>query len=110
MVVRLSSLVPVLGVPLLGLGVMLALGLEDPAPALVAAEGDSHAIFLISPDPKMAPSFTIFLKQEARNVALCRRQRRPEDVAQAVAAYNLIAQECSPAVFRATGLPRALDR
>jgi hypothetical protein len=111
MVVRASSLFPVLGVPLLGLGVMLSVGLRRSAPPSVAARTESTPIYLVAPDPKMNRSFSIFLKQEAREVALCRRGgRRPEAVAQAVAGYNLIAQECTPAVFQETGLPPSLKR
>ena len=111
MTVRWPSLFSALGVPLLGLGAMLSVGLRHPALPPVAAGSDSNMTYLIAPNPRMNRSFSIFLKQEAREVALCRRQgRRPEAVAQAVAGYNLIAQECTPAVFQGTGLPRALER
>ncbi len=109
MTARWPSLFSALGVPLLGLGVMLGVGLRHPASSPVSPQSESTPTYLIEPDPVMNRSFAIFLRAEAREVALCRRQRRrPEAIAQAVADYNLIAQECTPAVFQATGLPPRL--
>ena len=51
---------------------------------------------------------TVFLRQEAKNVAYSRTHDGPAMQAKAVANYNLIAQECTPAVFAATHLPPAL--
>jgi len=99
--------VSVAGVPLLGLGI-LVLGLWHPqAPALSDTKmGD--IIMLQDPDPRLDRGLTVCLRQQAREVARCRR-RTPADLAEAIAGYNLVARECTPAVFRNTGMPSSLE-
>lgn len=99
--------VSVAGIPLLGLGVLL-LGLRHPqAPALPGA-GPGDIIMLQDPDPRLDRGLTVCLRQQAKEVARCRR-RTPADLAEAVAGYNLVARECTPAVFQNTGMPSSLE-
>lgn len=107
-----GSLMPFLsvsGVPLLGLG------------ALVFCLGHSQVSFrpdtmtgtvmtLQDPDPRLDKSMMICLVAEARQVARCRREAQPDGLAEAVAGYNLVARECSPAVFPAAGLPPSVEQ
>ena len=97
----------VYGVPLLGLAGLLAC-LWHPQLHLRAGASGPQAMFLVNPSPRLDKSMTVFLRQEAKNVAYSRTHRSPDDQAKAIADYNLIAQECTPAVFQATHLPPSL--
>lgn len=97
----------VFGVPLIGLMGLLVC-LWQPQANLPAAAAGPDTVYLVSPSPKLDPSMTVFLRQEARNVAYSRRHDPPAVQAKMVAGYNLIAQECTPAVFQATHLPPAI--
>ena len=66
-------------------------------------------MLLQEPNPQLDRSLTICLKAQARQVARRRRDSSPEGLAHAIDDYNLIARECTPAVFAATHLPRSLD-
>ena len=92
----------VYGVPLAGL-IGLLVCLWQPQRTLPAAGPET--VYLVKPSPKLDRSMTVFLRQEAKNVAYSRRHDGPAMQAKAVANYNLIAQECTPAVFKATHLP-----
>lgn len=96
-------------VPLLGLGALL-LCLWHPQAALPPDTGSETMIFLQDPDPRLDRSLALCLRQQGKEVARCRRLARPADLTRAVAGYNLIARECTPAVFQATGLPPTLVR
>jgi len=104
-----TSVVPfsVYGVPLMGL-IGLLVCLWHPQMSLPAAAARPETVYLVSPSPKLDRSMTVFLRQEAKNVAYSRRHDPPAVQAKMVADYNLIAQECTPAVFQATHLPPAL--
>lgn len=97
----------VLGVPLLGLAA-LVLSLWNPHILHFSVrpdDGGRSAILLLDPDPRLDKILSIYLRQQAKQVVRYRRLAQPGDLAQAVAGYNLIARECTPAVFQATGLP-----
>jgi hypothetical protein len=95
------------GVPLLGLGVLL-LSLGRPQITLPTAALPQQTPCLLDPSPRLDKALTIFLRQEAKDVAQCRKLNRPQALARTIDDYNLIARECTPAVFRATKLPSAM--
>jgi len=97
----------VYGVPLMGLIGLLVCLWHPQAPLRAAAPGP-EAVYLVSPSPQLDRSMTVFLRQEAKNVAYSRRHDAPAVQAQMVADYNIIAEECTPAVFKATHLPPSL--
>ncbi len=94
----------VYGVPLMGL-IGLLVCLWQPQKMLPAAAAGPDTVYLVKPSPTLDRSMTIFLRQEAKNVAYSRRHDGPARQAKTIANYNLIAQECTPAVFKATHLP-----
>ncbi len=96
----------VYGVPMMGLIGLLA-GLWHPQITLRAA-APQDVVYLVSPSPKLNKIMTVFLRQEAKNVAYSRTHDAPMRQAQTIANYNLIAQECTPEVFKAAHLPSAL--
>ena len=119
-----TALVSAFGVPVLGLAALLV-SLWHPNPVVRPAANDQSLIVLLTPDPKMDRVLTICLRQEAKEVTRCRArlqtakaqgnaaltsevQLRRNGLAQAVSDYNLVAQECTPAVFQTTHLPSAL--
>ena len=97
----------VYGIPLLGLMGLLVC-LWHPQVTAGAAAAGAQMVYLVQPSPRLDRSMTVFLRQEAKNVAYSRRHDGPAMQAQAIAGYNLIAQECTPAVFQATHLPPAM--
>lgn len=98
----------VLGVPLLGLGALI-LCLAHPQVSVRPDTGEGTMIVLQDPSPRLDKCLSVCLRQQAREVVRCRRLARPTDLAEAVADYNIVARECTPAVFQATGLPSALE-
>ena len=99
--------VSVAGVPILGLG-MLLLSLWHPPAHSLSDTNMGSIIMLQSPDPRLDRGLTICLRQQAKEVARCRR-RTPADLAEAIAGYNIVARECTPAVFQNTGMPSSLE-
>ena len=99
----------VLGVPLLGLGALI-LCLSHPPISAPAEAGGGSLVILQNPDPRVDKGMSVYLRQQAKEVAHWRRLARPADLARAAAGYNLVARECTPAVFQTTGLPPALER
>ena len=107
-----TMLFSVYGVPLLGLTGLLVclwhpqvnLGQMN----LPAAGRGPDVTYLVQPSPRLDKSMTVFLKQEAKDVAYSRRHDSPAVQAKIAADYNMIAQECTPAVFQATHLPSSL--
>ena len=97
----------VYGVPMLGLAGMLVF-LWHPQVNFKAASAGPDAVYLVHPSPQFDRSMTVFLRQEAKNVTYSRLHDLPSGQAKTIADYNLIAQECTPAVFKATHLPPAL--
>lgn len=97
----------VYGVPLLGLA-GLVVCLWHPQPGLRARVAGAETICLISPSPKLDPTMTVFLRQEAKNVAYSRVHDSFAVQSAKVSNYNIIARECTPAVFEATHLPPSL--
>ncbi len=95
------------GVPLAGLAGLL-ICLWHPQAGLQAQAPSQDMLYLVSPSPKLDRSMTLFLRQEAKNVAYSRLHDDFAGQAVKVANYNLIARECTPAVFAATHLPSAL--
>ena len=68
----------------------------------------SGMVYLVQPSPCLDKSMTVFLKQEAKNVAYSREHDGPARQAKTIANYNLIAEECTPEVFERTHLPPAM--
>ena len=97
----------VYGVPLLGLTGLLVC-LWHPQVNLETAGREQETVYLVQPSPRLDKSMTVFLKQEAKNVAYSRRYDSPAVQAKTISDYNLIAQECTPAVFEETHLPPAM--
>lgn len=97
----------VYGVPMLGLAGLLVC-LWHPQVSVQAAVTRPDTVYLVQPSPYLDKSMTVFLRQEAKNVTYSRRHDGPEVQAKIVADYNLIAQECTPAVFEKTHLPPAI--
>jgi hypothetical protein len=97
------------GVPLLGLGALI-LCLWHPQVIVHPDTSQETMILLQDPDPRLDRGLSVCLRQQAKQVARRRRQARLGGLAEAVADYNLIARECTPAVFQTTGLPPALEQ
>lgn len=126
---RWAAGVSAFGIPVLGLGGLLFSLWHMDAP-VNPAQTDQTLVYLLDPDPRLDKSLTVCLRQQAKEVALCRarlRQARTRAVqdpitqaaearwrraglAQATAGYNLIAQECTPAVFQTTHLPPSMEQ
>jgi len=114
---KITSVISALGIPVLGLGALL-FGLSGPhsgpsaLPAFgpLTAESRVDTAYLLTPNPKTNGVMATLLRSEYRRVARCRARvlARPDGMAEAVAGYNLVARECTPAVFEKTGLPTAL--
>ena len=97
----------IVGVPALGLA-GLVVCLWHPQMNLDAAAKGPETVYLLQPSVKLDRSMTVFLKQEAKNVAYSRAHDGPVMQAKAIADYNIIAQECTPGVFETTHLPPAI--
>ena len=101
------SFLSVSAVPLLGLGA-LVLCLWHPQVSAHVETDAGEIIMLQKPDPRLDKCLSVFLRQQAKEVVRCRHLARPAGLAHAVAGYNLVASECTPAVFQTTGLPPSL--
>jgi len=97
----------VLGVPLLGLSALI-LCLWHPQLSVRPDASAEAMIVLQDPNPRLDKCLSICLRQQAKEVVRCRRLAQPAGLAQAVTGYNLVARECTPAVFQTTGLPPAM--
>lgn len=102
-----TVLFSIYGVPLFGVASLLVC-LWHPQVSLGSASTRPDTVYLVQPSPRLDKSMTVFLKQEAKNVVYSRRHDSPAVQAKIVADYNLIAQECTPAVFEETHLPPAM--
>ncbi len=103
------SFVSTLGIPVLGLlGLVFSLWHTGPTAGPNAAAGQ-ELMFLQEPSSRLDRSMTICLKQQAIQVTRSRARMQPEGIAQAVADYNLVARECTPAVFAVTHLPASIE-
>lgn len=104
---KITSIVSALGFPVLGLGALL-LGPHGPSAQPLGSRADTA--YLLTPDTRTNGVMETLLRSEYRRVARVRARvpARPEGVAEAVAGYNLVARECTPAVFAATGLPEQI--
>ncbi|MGI4790316.1 MAG: hypothetical protein ACRYFS_15875 [Janthinobacterium lividum] len=98
----------VYGVPLIGLAGLL-LCLWHPQYKMQAAASGSQMMFLADPSTHLDKIRTIFLRQEAKNVAYSRKHDSPSVQAKIAGNYNLVAQECTPAVFQSTHLPSLIS-
>ena len=97
-----------LGIPVLGLcGLFFSLWQTGSKASSPIAPGQ-ELVFLQNPSPRLDRSMTVCLSQQAIQVARCRARMQPAGIAQAVADYNLVARECTPAVFAATHLPESI--
>lgn len=96
------------GIPLLGLGALILCLSHPQLSAVQANNWEETMVFLQDPNPRLDKSLSVCLRQQAKEVIRCRRLARPGSVARAIADYNLVASECTPAVFQATGLPPSL--
>ena len=119
-----TSLFSAFGIPVLGLSALL-ISLWHPSLVVKPATTDQPMMLLLDPDPRMDKVLTVCLRQEAKEVARCRARvqaaetqshttlvgelpLRRSGLAQAVSDYNLVARECTPAVFQTTHLPASL--
>ena len=101
------------------------MGLWHAGPVASPQAAETTEVYLLDPSVRMDKSMTVYLRQQARQVALCRQRLyaartaerhlstsevlwRRKGLTQAVSDYNLIARECTPAVFQKTGMPSAL--
>lgn len=109
-----TSVLSALGLPLAGLGALLfgplLPGSHGPNAGPLTAENRADTAYLLTPDARTNGVMATLLRSEYRRVARCRAcvPARPDGMAEAVAGYNIVARECTPAVFEKTGLPTAL--
>ncbi len=105
-----TNVVPfsVYGVPLLGLLGLLVCLWHPQVKLPAAAAAGPETVYLVNPSSKLDPCMVVFLRQESKNVAYSRRHDPPAVQAKMIEDYNIVAQECTPAVFQATHLPPAL--
>lgn len=110
-----TSVISALGIPVLGLGALLfgplLLGPHSGPSALpLSLESREDTAYLLTPDARTNGVMTTLLRSEYRRVTRCRARVpvRPGGLAEAVAGYNIVARECTPAVFETTGLPTVL--
>jgi hypothetical protein len=102
------SFLSAFGIPVLGIcGLFFSLW-QTGSTATPPAAANQELTFLQDPSPLMDRSMTVCLNQQAIQVARSRAKKRPAGIAQAVADYNLVARECTPAVFAATHLPESI--
>ena len=102
-----TMLFSVYGVPVLGLAGLLVC-LWHPQVNLATVSSGPDTVYLVQPSPRLDKSMTVFLKQEAKNVTYSRKYDGLERQAKTIANYNIVAQECTPAVFEQTHLPPAM--
>ena len=102
-----TMLFSVYGVPVLGLAGLLVC-LWHPQVNLAAVSSGPDTVYLVQPSPRLDRSMTVFLEQEAKTVAYRRKYYGLERQAKTIANYNIVAQECTPAVFEQTHLPPAM--
>ncbi len=120
-----TSLFSAFAVPVFGVGALLISLWHSNLPVKASANEQSM-IYLLDPDPRLDKVLTICLRQQAKEVIRCRARLRAlsvqerhasltaearlrrDGLAQAVSDYNLVAQECTPAVFQTTHLPPSL--
>lgn len=105
---KLISIVSLWGVPGFGLCALLTC-LGHSTTNLHPQSAAQSITLLQEPDARLDKSLTICLRQEAKEVARCRRRAVPRDLVRAVADYNLVARECTPTVFAVTHLPPVLE-
>ncbi len=115
---KMTSVISALGIPVLGLGALLfgplLLGWNGPhagpSALMLSAEGRADTVYLLTPNTRTNGVMATILRQEYRRVARCQARvpAHPDGMAEAVAGYNLVARECTPAVFAMTGLPTVL--
>ena len=67
----------VYGIPLLGLAGLLICLWHPQVSMEVTGRGAGHACGLVQPSPRLDRSMTVFLKQEAKDVAYSRRHDSP---------------------------------
>jgi len=104
------SYLSALGVPLLGLGSLLfSLSHVSLAETPLTTAGQD-LILLQEPNSNLDKTRAILLRQQAKDVSLCRSPLRHEELAKAIDGYNLIARECTPEVFALTHLPVSMTR
>ncbi len=110
-----TSLISALGLPVLGLGALL-FGPLLLGPLLLGPHGaqplesQADTAYLLTPDTRTNGVMATLLRSEHRRVGRVRAcvPARPDGVAEAVKGYNLVARECTPAVFARTGLPEQM--
>ena len=102
------SFLSAFGIPVIGIcGLFFSLwqtGTKANPPAAASQE----LVFLQDPSPRMDRSMKVCLNLQAIQVARSRAKTNPTGTAVAVASYNLVARECTPAVFAATHLPESI--
>lgn len=103
-----ASAMSAFGIPVLGLSGLL-LSLWHTSAAQVPAYAGQDLIMLQEPDSRFDKTLAICLNQQAKEVAVCRAKMSAAATAHAVAEYNLVAHECTPAVFVTTHLPPSLE-
>ena len=112
MKMKTTSVISALGLPVLGLGALVfgPLLLNSHGAMALPQESRADTVYLLAPNTRTNGVMTTLLRSEYRRVARCRARvpARPEGMAEAMAGYNLVARECTPAVFAATGLPEQM--
>ena len=103
------SFLSAFGIPVLGI-CTLFFSLWQTGSKVTAPAASQEMIFLQDPSPRMDRSMTVCLNLQAIQVARSRAKMHPAGIAQAIADYNLVAQECTPAVFAATHLPASIEQ
>ena len=104
----LRSFLSLLGIPLLGIGALIFCQ-GHPKLAFSSEALAPPTLMLVKPDPKLDPCRLACLRQQAKTVSR-RRTAHRDGLAQAISGYNLIAQECTPAVFQASHLPPSMTQ
>ena len=108
---KISTVISALGLPVLGLGALLVSPLllcpHGPNTGPLTAQSQADTAYLLTPDTRTNGVMATLLRSEHRRVVRVRAcvPARPGGVAEAVSGYNLVARECTPAVFKMTGLP-----
>ena len=104
------SFLSAFGIPVLGICALFFSLWQTGSKVTAPAAASQEMVFLQDPSPRMDRSMTVCLNLQAIQVARSRAKMHPAGIAQAIADYNLVARECTPAVFAATHLPESISQ
>lgn len=102
------SFLSAFGIPVVGICALFFSLWQAGSKTIPPVASNQEQIFLQDPSPRMDRSMTVCLNLQAIQVARSRAKMHPAGIAQAIADYNLVARECTPAVFAATHLPASI--